>query len=315
MDFKLFDPLNRYHGWPPAAVAGRVGDVDNAATDYLKLFFEKGGTPPGLLKTKQTLVDAQVESIRRRWGERYGGFEHWINPAVLDADAEYQKIGLTFQEMGFDVLDARNEARICQVLMVPPILVGAKIGLDRATYSNYAEARTAWWQDDLIPLYSNFTDVLDNNLGYEFGGGVSCQFDFSTVPALQEDRQKVWAISTEALTAGGITVNEFCAEVGLENKGPAGDVYLRAASTIEVPAKGPRPLIAATPVMEEEPEEEGESESQPAIEEGSGKAIKAKPPEDAATRRRHERVITAAMEEYFAEQQSRVIKEVGKNGR
>jgi HK97 family phage portal protein len=48
IDFRLFDPLNQWRGYPPAAVAGRVGDVDNATTDYLKMFMEKGGTPPGL---------------------------------------------------------------------------------------------------------------------------------------------------------------------------------------------------------------------------------------------------------------------------
>lgn len=133
--FKKFDPLNLYRGWPPVAVAARVGDVDNSSTDFIKLFWERGGVPAGILTTVQHLQDAQVATIRRRWEKRYGGFKNWLSPAVLDADAKYQKTGLTFSEMGFEVLDERNEARICMVLDVPPILVGAAVGLKRATYS------------------------------------------------------------------------------------------------------------------------------------------------------------------------------------
>jgi len=237
LDFKLFDPINFYNGWPPVAVAARVGDVDNAVTDYVRLFFEKGGAPPGLLKTVQKLQDTQVADIRRRWRERYGGFEHWLEPAVLDSDAEYQRIGLSFAEMGFGELDARSEARICMVMDIPPILVGAKIGLDRATYSNYGEARRAWWEDSLIPLYANFLDVIINQLATEFGDDISIEWDFSRVNALQEERNMRWTRATEALKAGAITVNEFCDEVGLPDKGKAGNVYLRGMAVVEVPIK------------------------------------------------------------------------------
>jgi phage portal protein BeeE len=142
---------------------------------------ETGGQPPGLLKTKQKLIDAEVADIRRRWGERYGGYRHWNEPAVLDSDAEFQKVGLSFEEMGFDVLDARSEARICMVMGVPPILVGAKIGLDRATYSNYGEARLAWWEDTLIPQYRNFESVIANDLAPDFGDDIAVGFDFGDV--------------------------------------------------------------------------------------------------------------------------------------
>lgn len=236
LDFKVFDPFGLFQNWPPAAVASRVGDIDNTTTDYIKIFYEKGGVPPGLLKTRQRLVDSQVDVIRRRWRERYGGYEKWSEPAVLDMDAEYQKTGLSFTEMGFDVLDARNESRICMVLDVPPVLVGAKIGLDRATYANYKEARGAWWEDSLMPLYMSYQDTIETQLAPEFGSP-DTGWNFTRVAAFQEARESRWKRATEALRIGGITINEFCDEVGLPDKGPAGDVYLRTAATIEVPAK------------------------------------------------------------------------------
>jgi len=232
--FKNFDPLNLYQGWPPAAVAARVGDVDNSSTDFIKMFWERGGIPPGILKTKQHLQEAQVTAIRKRWRKRYGGFENWVDPAVLDADAEYQKTGLSFSEMGFETLDERNEARICMVMDVPPILVGAAVGLKRSTYSNYAEARKAWWQDTLSAMFQHYDDTINASLVPDFGDNIYCKWDFSKVAAYQEEAEKLWTRYLEALRGGGITVNEFRTGINLPRL-RGGDVLIRTLNQFDVP--------------------------------------------------------------------------------
>lgn len=312
VEFPLYDPLGMFNHWPPAAVAARTGDVDNAVTDYLRLFMQKGGTPPGLLTTVQHLIDTQVDDIRRRWRERYGGFENWMEPAVLDADAKWQQIGLSFKEMGFELIDARNEARICMTLQVPPILIGAKIGLDRATYSNYGEARTAWWEDDLLPMYASFEDVIINQIIPEFENGITAGWDFNRVNALQEDRNKRWQRATAALSAGGILVNEFRAEVGLSDMGPAGNMFLRSTATVEVPAEtGVRETPEPITEIPENTGEDEDTEEEPEGETG-GKSAKAKQPNDEQIRLRHEKAISKGMITFFDEQLGRVEKELKK---
>ena len=232
--FKNFDPLNLYRGWPPVAVAARIGEVDNSATDFIKLFWERGGMPQGILTTVQHLQDAQVTAIRKRWRARYGGYTKWIDPAVLDADAKYQKTGSTFSEMGFETLDERNEARICMVMDVPPILVGAAVGLKRSTYSNYAEARKAWWQDTISPMYQHYDDIINARLVPDFGDNIMVKWDFSQVAAYQEEAEKLWTRYLAALTAGGITVNEFRAGINLARL-RGGDVLIRTLNQFDVP--------------------------------------------------------------------------------
>ncbi len=236
--FRVWDPLGLFSVWPPAAVAARTGDVDNDATDLIKATFQEGGAPPIALKVQGRLKDGQVTEMRARWRQRYGGWRKQIDPAVLDNGADVARIGFTFKEMGFDALDARSEARICMVLDVPPILVGAKIGLDRATYANYGEARLAWWQDGLTPLYADLLDVVINGLLPEFPDQdeIEIAWDFSRVAALQEERTARWQRATAALAAGGITVNQFLVEIGYLPTGPSGDVYLRGPNQIPVPA-------------------------------------------------------------------------------
>ena len=299
LEVKLWNPLDLYGALAPVTVASRVAAVDNSATDFIKLTFEHGGVPMGVLSSKQNLTETQVESIRTRWRQRYGGFRNWADPAVLDADATYQRAGLTFRELGFDILDARSEARICAVLDVPPILVGAKIGLDRATYSNYAEARAAFWQDGQIPRLRRIADEFTTDLAYEFGVGIEVDWDLSEVPALQEDAGVVWERAGQAYQWGGITLNEYRKIMGLDAV-PDGDEF-----------RAPAPSPFAQPT-DEDTDSDGDTDEEPPDAEPGAKAM-AKADTDApddADRRQRERALEDDMTAFFAAELERLREEL-----
>lgn len=244
--FRLWDPLGLFVLWSPVATAMRVGSVDNAATDYVKMFFEKGTSPLGILKVKQRLDDTRTKEIRARWRERYGGIEGWLDPAVLDVDAEYQRIGSSMNELGMDVLDARTESRICAVLGVPPIIVGANVGLQRSTFSNYAEARESWWQDTLIPSFENLLDTLQNQLPPEMLEGVTLEWDYSKVPALVELNLRRSEQYLKAAQSGLITRNEYREAINLETRDDSDVFVIRTASGL-APSVDPVEIRSAAP--------------------------------------------------------------------
>ena len=321
-DLKLFDPLDMYNGWPPVAVAARVGDVDNSQTDFIKLFYEKGGVPPGLLKTKQKLTETKVTELRRRWADRYGGSEHWLEPAVLDADAEYQKVGSTIEELGFEVLDSRNEARVCIVMDVPPIIIGAKVGLDRATYSNYGQARLSWWEDSLIPRYQDLNDSIQNSLLSEFEveGSFSTSWDMSRVAALQEKRQRAWEVANAALTSGGITVNEYRDMVDLQQV-EGGDVFLRSINIQDVKEGEERVQLDPNSgqVVEQQPVDDEEKGYEPGLWWIPPPWHESQEAKEFDTREEAEDAITDALDGYFGGLRERIVTEVtdlapGENG-
>lgn len=236
LSFPLFDPLNAYEGYPPVAVAARTGDLDNALTDYVRLLFQEGGVPPGLLKTTQPIDEAIADRYRAMWRERYGGSGNWLEPAVLGYDMEYQQVGLGVEKMGIEILDERNETRICMVMKVHPTVIGTLVGLKRAIMSNAKEFQRDWWLNDLIPIYKSLGDNLSNQLLPEFEDGIELYWDFAEVPALLAiyQEKKDWAL--KVFMAGGITRNQFYEHVGLPGLGPRGDVYLVSAAMVEVPA-------------------------------------------------------------------------------
>jgi HK97 family phage portal protein len=302
--FRKSDPLDFFKTVSPMGVLAKSADVDNAITNYLKKFFDRGAMPAGALKSKLKLSPLAITDLMNSWERRYGGAENWHKPVILDSDASYERTGLTFEEMNFSELDMRNELRICMALGVPPILVGARAGLERSTFSNYAEARKAWWEDHLMPLYKFLSDTIDLQLAPEYGDEVDTEWDFSEVPALHESRDSQFTRATAGVAGGWFTVNAALREVQEEEVGPAGDVFLRTAGQVPVPMNETveeqraraaeeqeaaiERLQASKPGEDKPPEEGGEEEESaeedekkpPALPQKSASAEDQEPPEE-----------------------------------
>ena len=200
------------YGFSPLSPAAQAVDVDNLVTRFLNLFFQRGSMLTGLLMFDVPLKESMVDKIRASWAKRYGGIDNW-GVGVLDRGGKYERLGLTFEEMGFGDLDARSETRIVMPFGVPPILIGSKVGLDRSTYSNYGEARKACWEDTLVPELLWF----EAEYAHHFKGrNAFVKFDTSGVPALQKDVPKqaaaaytMWQMGVpadQALVAAGLKV-------------------------------------------------------------------------------------------------------------
>lgn len=256
------DPLEGL-GWgmPPTAI-GQSTDVDNDVTRFLKLFFQNGAMPLGLLKFNVPLSDETLAAVKRRWMEMYGGVDNWTDVGVLDNGGDYQRVGATFEEMGFEAIDERNESRILGPLGVPPILIGTRTGLARSTYSNYETARRAFWEDTALPELRLFEKEFQYFLQSEDGGYVA--YDLSRVPALQQDiptlvdaAHKLWQMGTPANQAYE-TVGLNVAEV------PGGNVGYVPANLVpvgmEVEEEGEDMVGAAEAESDDRKQQEAEAQ-------------------------------------------------------
>lgn len=326
LDFPIYDPMSLFGGTSPLSVLGYSGDADNAVSVFIKDFFERGALPWLVLTTKQKLHEEDIERIRAGWAQRYGGSGNWATaPAVLDSDATVQNVMMSFEDMGFEALDSRNEARICMVLGVPPIIVGANVGLERSTYSNYREARASWWEDELKPDLRFDLGRLRLQLLPVFGDNVDLEWDFSEVAALQEDQDAVSQRAIAELTAGVRMVDEARDAIGLDIlPNGAGQVFLRGMNVVEVPADGSEQAAVAAASSADATSVTEDVQAQPdnapdATQDGTkahggpseahAAPVASNAPDD-DDRLAHERDIAAAMEGYFAGQLERIKKEL-----
>lgn len=202
------DPLEGLgYGLSPISPMARSLDVDNSVTDYLKLFFQNGAMPPGVLSFDVPMDDETVSRARTRWMEIYGGYSNWADVAVLDQGGKYQKIGLSFQELDMGVLDARNESRAVAPLGVPMTLIESRPSLVQSTYSNKETDRIMFWQDTMIPELRWFE--VDYQYYLQGDNGEFVMFDLSRVPALTLTPAQKHDLATKAFIAGGLSRNEY----------------------------------------------------------------------------------------------------------
>lgn len=252
---KYPNPLDAYFGQAPLRPASRAVSLDNAATDFVDTLLRNYAVPGVVIKTATEVTQTVADRLKRRWKASFSGARRG-EPAVLQTGMDVQPLGLSLRDLEFPDLRAYSESRICATFQVPPILVGAKVGLDRSTFTNYAEARKQLWEEAIFSLQRRFRDPVAARLLPEFSGvgraRVHLRWDNSEVLALQEAESSKWERATNALARGGIMINDFRRTVGLDPV-PGGDVFLMPAGVTQQPA-GTAAAPAQPPVSGQPPQ-------------------------------------------------------------
>ena len=229
---KYDDPIDRYRGLSPLAAAWREAQTDTSLGDWRKAFFDNAAIPSGVLTTKMDANRERLKEWSSDWADKYSGYRNAGKTPALAGGLEYQKTGATPGEVDFSDVVAVPEIRIPMVFGVGPILINAKAGLDRSSYTNYESARVTFWQDTATPimelLQDDFTVGLTRDTDPYF-----IRFDTSKVPALQEDAMKIEERAVSALRNGACTINEYREAVGM-NRVEDGDVYLQPSNSIRI---------------------------------------------------------------------------------
>lgn len=243
LQFKYPNPIDPLVGQPPLRPAVRAVALDNEATDFVKTLLQNRAVP-GVVITTQKRVDQDIsDRLATKWKQKFGGSKRG-EPAVLQAGMDVKVLGLNPSDLEFPDLRTISETRICSAFGVPPILIGAKAGLDRSTFANYKEARTSFWEETIMPLQRRIGDVITGQLlpqvldaEFALPRRVTVRWDRSDVLALKESEQAIWERANNALRAGAITVNDFRRIVGLPQV-QGGDVFLRPAGVLPTLADG-----------------------------------------------------------------------------
>lgn len=145
----------KYASWPgderghgPLEVAGaRLAQVA-ALTKYATGLAASGGLPPAVLKYPRRVNRRQIREIQTDWlNARVTGMGL---PAILADGVELQEIGSQLADTALAELAKFSEARIANLLGVPPFLLGLP-SADAGTYVNSTNVFDFHWRAYLRP--------------------------------------------------------------------------------------------------------------------------------------------------------------------
>lgn len=201
---KDFNPYNEIRGLPPIQPARLHIEIDYNATLYNKKFFENDATPGLALSTDKTLREEIIDRIRRKWEARHRGVGKAFRVAILEAGLKPVQLSPTHKDMDF--VEQRRFAReeVLGIWRVPKALFNITEDLNYATFMGQMRI---FWIYTLAPILRKIREGLNRGLVYPYNNRIYLDFDYSNVPAFQEDFKEKVEVA-EKLVKMGFTANE-----------------------------------------------------------------------------------------------------------
>ena len=214
------DDRDHRRGLSPLVRLAREVSADDLATRYAERLLANlaiNGLTLGFDKDAPPITQQTADELKARITSAYGG-DNVGATAVLSPGATLTQLGFSPEQMAMDTLHRVPEERISAVLGVPAIVAGLGVGLNRATYSNFREARETFTEQKLLPLWRQLAAVITLSLVPDFTSDSSTVVDFDTsdVRALADDQNALATRLQTLVAAGIITVDEARAEIGLD---------------------------------------------------------------------------------------------------
>ena len=197
---RLFHPTSDSYGFSPLEAAAMAVDVHNEGGRWAKALLDNSARPSGALiyrggEGMDRLSDEAFDRLKSELEGQHSGARHAGRPMVLEGGLDWKAMSLTPSDMDF--IEARREAarEIALAFGVPPMLLG--IPGDN-TYANYKEANLAFWRQTIIPLVRKTAQGMEGWLQPFFGDDLQIAADLDAVPALSEERGRLWKRLSEA---------------------------------------------------------------------------------------------------------------------
>jgi HK97 family phage portal protein len=196
LHLRTFNPLNDWYGQSPLDACAWAIDLHNSYSSHNLGLLENAGSPSGALVFEGTKdevgtldPDAAEKLLARVRGEERGYGQSGSRMLLDGGKWSWLAMGLDAEKM--QSMEGKGQAarEICFTLGVPPMLLG--IPGDN-TYSNYQEARQAFYQETVIPLAKMLTRAFNQWFAKALGKGVTIEANLDDLDALAEVRKEQW---------------------------------------------------------------------------------------------------------------------------
>lgn len=221
---KSFNPLSDWYGMSPVMAGAFSVDQHNEAMKHIQALLQNGAAPSGAMEVDGELSDEQFNRLKAEISEKYTGSGNAGRPMLLEGGMKWQQMGLSPVDMS--IIETKYSAArdISLALGVPPLLLNIP---GDSTYTNYREARLAFYEETIIPLAELIKESLNSWLSSYFGGQM-LELDYDKIPAIAEKRRELWTMADQSTD---LTINERRAIKGYE-KIEGGDQVLVQSSMI-----------------------------------------------------------------------------------
>jgi HK97 family phage portal protein len=187
----VMDPTNEFRSLSPLRAARIAIESSIDAMVSNQSILRNGLNPGGILSPREggmSLTREQRESIEEQLNLRMRGVDKAHKLAVFSHPMDLQTPQLTPADAQFLELLSFSVIDVCRVFKVPPTKL---MDFSTATYSNVEQADKAFFSDCIIPEARRIASEFTEQLLKSYEPGLRLEFDFTRIPALQEDQTEI----------------------------------------------------------------------------------------------------------------------------
>jgi HK97 family phage portal protein len=239
---KAFNPLDDWYGLSPIEATAWAVDQHNEASKWTQALLQNSARPSGALvsNNETAMSDDQFNRLKAQMEDQYSGASNAGRPMLLEGGLDWKAMGLSPVDMSIIETKYASAREVALGLGVPPQLLG--IPGDN-TYSNYAEARLAFWEDTVIPLLDLIS--ADWNAWLADPQGVELRPDLDQIPAIVEKKARLWEMANASTD---LTINERRELKGFEPIAGGDDIMVASSQITLASAVEPvEPLALPKP--------------------------------------------------------------------
>ena len=220
---KTFHPLDDWYGMSPIEAGSYGIDQHTETMKHLQGLLQNGASPSGALELSENsdMTDDQFNRLKAEIDEKYSGSANAGRPLLLEGGLKWTQMGMTPQAMG--IIDIKYSAArdISLALGVPPLLLNIQ---GDSTYSNYSEARLAFYEETVLPIAQHIVDEMNIWLA-PWLGDLKFELLIDEIPAIAEKRLSMWEMADKS---NDLTINERRELKGYEPVDGGDEIYVTA---------------------------------------------------------------------------------------
>jgi len=220
------------YGQSPLKAGLRSMTTNNEATESGVKFLQNQTARGILMSDEGDLNEVQAQQLKDKFRKDHQGSKKAGDIIITPKKLSWVNFGLNASDMSLIEQYNASIKDLCNIYNVPVTLLN---NTESSTYNNVKEAKKALYQNCVIPELIKIQDELNRWLAPKYGDKICIEFDFSVIPELQEETDKIVDQMTKAWW---LTPNEKRAAMSYDHDedNPILDDYYIPANLI--PASG-----------------------------------------------------------------------------
>lgn len=203
------------YGMSPLKAGLRTLQANNEATTTGVKYLQNQTARGVLMSDEGDLSAAQAQQLKDKFRSNYQGSNNAGDVVITPKKLSWINFGLSASDLSLIEQHKASIRDLCNVYNVPVQLLN---NTDASTYNNMKEAKKALYQNAVIPHLIKIREELNRWLVPKFGENLYLDFDFTVIPELQEETEKIvdqmakswWITPNEKRQAMSYGTDEDC---------------------------------------------------------------------------------------------------------